>query len=35
MRREVISPETESSLVAIRNMANALARGHIRVYQGR
>ncbi len=35
MKRERLATETESSLVAIREMANALARGHIRVYQGR
>lgn len=35
MRKETVSVETESAMVAIRNMANALARGHIRVYEGR
>lgn len=35
MKRERIATETESSMVAIRAMANALARGHVRVYQGR
>lgn len=35
LKRERIATETESSMVAIREMANALARGHVKVYQGR
>lgn len=35
LKKEPISLETNAALVAIRSMANALARGHIRVYQGR
>ncbi len=35
MKKETVSVETEAAMVAIRQMANALARGHIRVYEGR
>jgi lipopolysaccharide biosynthesis protein len=35
MKKETISVETEAAMVAIRQMANVLARGHIRVYEGR
>jgi hypothetical protein len=35
MKKETLSAETEASMVALREMANGLARGHIRVYQGR
>lgn len=35
MKKETLSVETEASMVALREMANGLARGHIRVYQGR
>ena len=33
MKKEAISPETNASMAALRNMANALARGHMRIYQ--
>ncbi|MDA0569370.1 MAG: hypothetical protein O3A35_06490, partial [Bacteroidetes bacterium] len=32
MKKQVISPESESGFVSFRNWANALARGHIKVY---
>ena len=32
MKKEVISPESEAGFVSFRNWANALARGHIKVY---
>lgn len=32
LRKERVTAETESAMVAIRNMANALARGHVKVY---
>ncbi|MGY8941257.1 MAG: DUF4924 family protein [Flavobacteriales bacterium] len=35
MKKEAVSVETEAAMVAIRKMANTLARGHIRVYEGR
>ena len=35
MKKETISVETEAAMVAIRQMANTLARGHIRIYKGR
>ena len=35
MKKETVSVETEAAMVAIRQMANSLARGHIRVYEGR
>ncbi|HBP46111.1 MAG TPA: hypothetical protein DD635_09415 [Flavobacteriales bacterium] len=34
MRKEDLTLETQSALQPIREMANALARGHVRVYQG-
>jgi hypothetical protein len=34
LRREPVTLETEAALVAIKGMANALARGHVRIYQG-
>ena len=35
LKKETVSVETEAAMVAIRQMANTLARGHIRVYEGR
>jgi hypothetical protein len=35
MRKEEVSLETQSALQPIREMANALARGHVKVYQGK
>jgi hypothetical protein len=35
MKKKTISVETEAAMVAIRQMANTLARGHVRVYEGR
>jgi AraC-like DNA-binding protein len=35
MKKEAISLETQAAMQPIREMANALARGHVRVYQGR
>ena len=32
MKKQSISPETESGFVALRNWANELAKGHLRVY---
>lgn len=32
MKKQTISPETESGFVALRNWANVLAKGHLRVY---
>ncbi len=32
MRKQAISPESESGFVALRNWANELAKGHLRVY---
>jgi hypothetical protein len=32
MKKQPISPETESGFVALRNWANELAKGHLRVY---
>jgi len=32
MKKQLISPESEAGFVAFRNWANALARGHIKVY---
>ncbi|MBL6865939.1 MAG: DUF4924 family protein [Flavobacteriales bacterium] len=34
MRKEEVSLETEAAMVAIREMANALAKGHIKIYTG-
>jgi very-short-patch-repair endonuclease len=34
MRKEEVSLETEAAMVAIREMANSLAKGHIRIYSG-
>ena len=34
MKKQVVSAETEAGFVAFRNWANALAKGHIRVYYG-
>ena len=34
LQKQSISAETEAGLVAFRNWANALAKGHIRVYYG-
>jgi hypothetical protein len=34
LRKETVSLETEAALVAIKGMANALARGHVRIYRG-
>jgi hypothetical protein len=33
MKKEAVSAETNASMAALRNMANALARGHKRIYQ--
>lgn len=35
LKKEAISLETQAALQPIREMANALARGHVRVYQGK
>jgi very-short-patch-repair endonuclease len=34
MKKEEVSLETEAAMVAIREMANALAKGHVKVYSG-
>ena len=34
MKKQAVSAETEAGFVAFRNWANALAKGHIRVYYG-
>ncbi|MGB1384393.1 MAG: DUF4924 family protein [Flavobacteriales bacterium] len=34
MKKEAVSAETESAMVGLRNWANALARGYVRVYFG-
>ena len=34
LRKETVFLETEAALVAIKGMANALARGHVRIYRG-
>jgi|TARA_B110000459_G_C16552471_1_gene467404 hypothetical protein len=34
MKKQSISPETEAGFVALRNWANELAKGHLRVYYG-
>jgi len=34
MRKEEVSLETEAAMVAIREIANSLAKGHIRIYSG-
>lgn len=34
MKKEAISAETESAMVGLRNWANALAKGHLKVYYG-
>ena len=35
MRKETVSVETESAMVGLRNWANALAKGHLKVYYGK
>lgn len=35
MRKEEVTLETQSAMQPIREMANALARGHVKVYQGK
>ena len=35
MRKETVSAETESAMVGLRNWANALAKGHLKVYYGK
>lgn len=35
MKKEAVSAETESAMVGLRNWANALARGHMKVYYGK
>jgi len=35
MKKKPISPESEAGFVAFRNWANALAKGHIKVYYGK
>ena len=35
MKKEEVSLETQAALQPIREMANSLARGHVRVYQGK
>lgn len=35
MKKEAVSAETESAMVGLRNWANALARGHLKVYYGK
>lgn len=35
MKKEEVSLETQAAMQPIREMANALARGHVRVYQGK
>ena len=35
MRKEDVTLETQSALQPIREMANALARGHVKIYQGK
>ncbi len=34
MKKEAVSAETESAMVGLRNWANALAKGHLKVYYG-
>lgn len=34
MQKKSVSPETQAALQPIREMANSLARGHVRIYQG-
>lgn len=34
MRKEEVSLETEAAMVAIREMANSLAKGHLKIYSG-
>ena len=34
MKKEKISAETEAAMVGLRNWANALAKGHLKVYYG-
>lgn len=34
MRKQAVSAETEAGFVAFRNWANALAKGHLKVYYG-
>ena len=34
MKKETVSAETESAMVGLRNWANALAKGHLKVYYG-
>ena len=34
MKKQAISAETESAMVGLRNWANALAKGHLKVYYG-
>jgi hypothetical protein len=34
LKKEAVSAETESAMVGLRNWANALARGYVRVYFG-
>ncbi|MDA0913172.1 MAG: DUF4924 family protein [Bacteroidetes bacterium] len=35
MQKKSVSPETQAALQPIREMANSLARGHVRIYQGK
>jgi len=35
IKKEEVSLETQAAMQPIREMANALARGHVRVYQGK
>ena len=34
MKKEKVSAETEAAMVGLRNWANALAKGHLKVYYG-